>query len=433
MWFCRLNFEAQNHLSILIGLYDRIKKAHPAVFIFSRSPALVPIIISIVVVCFLLLLFSRPRRRDGLVPNGGSRLKNAAAIAMVKSGAKAKDKPEWQSSAPAEARVPVPEGIEVKDYNDSFVFQGADGAGNVLLTRLGFRDAGEIAEVWFWGAFGGRRFANGERFVTGRADADQSLISSSGLTYERMEDGVWRISYEGLLEGRPSKVDLTWTADGPLYCSADCMDARGMGLAMAEMPWSREYFERIRSEKQVRIEQGGRLTGAVDIDGETIGIDMRGVRDHSWGKRNWNFINRYIWTVLALDEEVPIAGVKARYAAIHAVDYGDSFKRLASGWIAGEGGVLPVNGVVDPMDVGNDGIIPAKFNLDFSVTESGRCVLEVDRRQPEMPWLMNNNRFEVNEAYCSVVLNGVKGNGLAEFGYSAGLGYHRPFETEKEE
>ena len=387
------------------------------------------IIISVVVLCLVFVLLSRPRRRDGLVPEGGSRIKNALAIAMVKSGGR--NKPEWQSAAPADARVPVPEGVGVKDYNDSFVFQGADADGNVFLTRLGFRDGGENVEIWFWGAFGGRRFVNDDQFITGLGDADQTTVSAPHLSYERIGEGEWRIRFDGTLDGKAAKADLTWKADAPMYCSADHMDAKSMALAMAEMPWSREYFDRIGSEKQVRIEQGGSLTGSIDAGGEAIPVKMIGVRDHSWGKRDWQFLNRYIWTVLAMDEPVEIAGIKVRYLAIYAVDYGDSFKRLSSGWIAGDGGVLPVTHTVDLMDVGNDGVIPEKFNLDFRVPGSGKCVMEVDRRQPEVPWMLAGGRFEVNEAYCSVVLNGTRGYGCAEFGYAGGRGYGRPFETEE--
>ncbi len=384
------------------------------------------IFISILVVCIVLLLFSRPRRRDGLAPEGGSRLKNALAILMVKSGVKSR--PEWQSVSLADGRVPTPEGLEEVNYNDSFVFQGADAQGNVLLTRLGFRGGGKEAEVWMWGVFGGERFANDDRFVKLTSDANSEEIAAAGLRFELVTEGEWRLTYNGTLNGKPADVNLNWKADAAMYCSADHMDPRGTALAMAEMPWSREYFQRIRSEKQVRIEQGGILTGTFKVDGHSFDVNMRGVRDHSWGKRDWTFLNRYLWTVLALDEEMEIAGIRVKYLAVSPVDYGDSFKRLASGWIAGDRDVLPVSFATDLMEIGGDGSIPEKFAIKFRVPGSKLLTLEVERRQPEMPWMVQGDGFEINEAWCVISLNGVKGVGLSEFGYAADRGYSRPFE-----
>ncbi|MCK5249499.1 MAG: hypothetical protein KAJ98_06000 [Spirochaetaceae bacterium] len=385
---------------------------------------------SILIVCIVLIVFSRPRRRDGLAPEGGSRIKNVLAAALVKSGAKRR--PDWQSASLADGRVPVPEAVEEENYNDSFVFQGAGADGSVLLTRLGFRSGGKEAEVWFWGVFDGERYANDERIVELTSDADPSEIAAAGLKYELIAEGEWRLTYNGTLNGTPSEVSLIWKADAAMYCSADHMDTRGTARAMAEMPWSREYFERIRSEKQVRIEQGGILTGTVRVGGRSFDIGMRGIRDHSWGKRDWTYLNRYLWTVIALDEETEIAGLKVTYLAVSPVDYGDSFKRLASGWVAGPDGVLPVSFATDLMEVGGDGTVPGKFTLQFRVPGSKVLTLEVDRRQPEIPWLMQNGEFEVNEAWCGITLDGVKGVGLSEFGYAADRGYDRPFERERE-
>jgi hypothetical protein len=384
------------------------------------------IFLSVLVVCIVLLAFSHPRRRDGLVPEGGTRVKNVIAFLMVKAGARRR--PEWQSAEPADHRVPVPDGVEKEHYNDSFVFQGADSRGNVLLTRLGFRGGNREAELWFWGVFDGYRYANDQHQAGLSVDADPAAISAAGLTYEHRGNGEWHIRYRGPLNGAPAEADLTWKADAAMYCSAEHMDLKGTSRAMAEMLWSKEYFKRIRSEKQVRIEQGGLLTGTVKTTDQVFHVNMRGIRDHSWGKRDWTFLNRYLWTVLALDEEIEIAGMKVTYLAVSPVDYGDSFKRLASGWIAGPGGVKPVSYSTDLMEIGGDGLIPERFTLKFRVPGSPVLELEVDRRQPEMPWYVQNGGFEINEAWCRVTLNGVKGYGLSEFGYASNRGYNRPME-----
>jgi hypothetical protein len=370
---------------------------------------MVPIVLSIIVVCCLLIVFSRPRRRDGLAPEGGSRIKNLLAVAMVKSGVKRR--PDWQSISLADSRVPVPEGVDESQYNDSFVFHGSDEKGNTILTRLGFRGGGRGAEVWFWGVFGGKRFANDTRHIALPADADPRAVEAAGLRYERVAEGTWRITFSGTFDGADASVDLTWSADAAMYCSADHMDAKSTALAMAEMPWSREYFERISSEKQIRIEQGGFLKGQLTAGDEVFNVDMRGIRDHSWGKRDWTFLNRYTWNVLALDEPMDVLGIGVKYLAVSLVDYGDSFRRLASGWLAGDEGVLPVSFATDLMEIGGDGVIPERFTVKFRVPGSPVMTLEMDRRQPEMPWMVQEGHFEVNEAWCGITLDGRGGYG----------------------
>ena len=387
---------------------------------------MVPIIIGVLAASVVLVLFSRPRSRQGLAPEGGSRLKNAAALLLTKAGPRNLE--DWRTIDNCDNRVPVPEGVEEANYNDSFVFQGADAGGNIFLTRLGFRNAGREVEVWFWGSDGGERYANDERFIARDSDPDPDGISAGGLTYEKLEDGVWKISFAGSINGQEGRGELIWKADAAMYFSPVHMDPRSTARAMAEMPWSRDYFESLRSENAVRIEQGGRLRGEISFGGRTVKLEMKGIRDHSWGKRDWNFITRYMWTILSLEQPTEICGVEARYLAISPVDYGDNFKRMATGWIAGSDEVKPVAYITDMAHIGNDGVIPGRFELKFRSPDARPVTIDVERRQPEMPWIVFDGRFEVNEAWCGVKVNGTRAYGVAEFGYSADRGYNRPFE-----
>jgi len=44
-----------------------------------------------------------------------------------------------------------------------------------------------------------------------------------------------------------------------------------------------------------RTEQTGRMTGVLDIDGRVIRFDTTGVRDHSWGTRDWQVPQHWKW------------------------------------------------------------------------------------------------------------------------------------------
>ena len=388
---------------------------------------IVVVIIVILAAVFLFMLFSNPAHNSDLVPQGGKRIKNMLSFLMVKSGIK--HLPEWQTVKNADNRLEIPEGVDKEQFNDSFVFQGSDNSGNVFLARIGFRGGGKEAEVWFWGVFDGKKYVNDTRLVKFN-EPDLSGMSAGGLEFIKTGSNTWQIKYNGTLNGNPAEVKLNWTNKSAIYSSAENMSIKSTALAMAEMPWSREYFEKLRSEKQARIEQGGIVSGTVKADGKEYTLNMKGIRDHGWGKRNWSYINRYIWIIVSLNREIEIAGEKINYLVISPVDYGETFKRLASGWLGGKDTILPVDSTTDLALIGEDGVIPEKFNIQFEVPGSDVLTMSVVRKAPEMPWIVQNGAFEVNEAWCAVEINGVKGTGLAEFGYAAGRGYNRPFETE---
>jgi len=44
-----------------------------------------------------------------------------------------------------------------------------------------------------------------------------------------------------------------------------------------------------------RTEQTGRMTGTLELDGRTIRFDTTGVRDHSWGTRDWQIPQHWKW------------------------------------------------------------------------------------------------------------------------------------------
>ena len=127
-------------------------------------------------------------------------------------------------------------------------------------------------------------------------------ISAGGLRYQYQPgDDAWRITYQGSLDdAQHCTVDLIYRPTTRIYLSSEHMDPVSTGKAMAEMPWSRAYFEQLKSERQVRMEQGGTIRGTVVVDGTEHAIDLQAFRDHSWGKRNWSFLNRYIWNILSL-------------------------------------------------------------------------------------------------------------------------------------
>jgi hypothetical protein len=250
----------------------------------------------------------------------------------------------------------------------------------------------------------------------------ENSLSGGGLTYECLSrtDGTWRIAYDGNLlpDNVPCKMDVAYTPVSDMYHSGKHMSLTGFAKAMSEMKWSREYFNNLRSENQCRIEQGGNMTGSLVLNGKKKVLNMKSIRDHSWGKRTWAFINRYIWTVLSFDAPLPLKAGQAEYMVYSIADYGTTFKNVVTGWIAGKDFVLPIRAASDLRPLADDGNIPEEFTLYCRPRGEKGFSIKVNRKPPQHTWFMQNKTFRVCEAWCSVEINGITGIGMSELGWS---------------
>ncbi len=367
-------------------------------------------------------------RAPNIRPVGGAPWKNLAAWAIIKGGSALRQNQIGLSRA--NHRIPPAPGQDVTDYNDSFVFEGSDGEGNLVMTRIGFREGGDRAEMWLWMVLDGKKYW----IPVDRADVDPTerrSVSAGELTYLCTDDAwdAWRITYEGPIDpsGEPCVVDLSYSRESAMYHSGEHMNAMTFAKSMAEMPWSKKYFERLGSENQCRIEQGGRLRGTITVGDKTHDLDILSIRDHSWGKRRWTFINRYIWNLVSLEEDLWIDGEPYRYLVCSTVDYGTTFKHLVTGWIAGPRSVRPIVAASDMAPLGGDGKIPREFIVELRPEGGPMLTMEMERSEIEHSWFCQGGRFEICEAHCVATIGGIRGHGMSEFGFSADADFGHRF------
>jgi len=83
---------------------------------------------------------------------------------------------------------------------------------------------------------------------------------------------------------RALRLELVHDAVGPMYGSAGSHDE--------EKRPSEEQFARAHYEQHMHV------VGAVEVEDERFEIDGFGLRDHSWGPRFWQAIERYEWLTM---------------------------------------------------------------------------------------------------------------------------------------
>ena len=175
-------------------------------------------------------------------------------------------------------------------WSESYYFNFVDPTSQIaMFTRMGFRPGDGWADGLHAVYLGGDRVA----FTYGRRDIGRDLaayddaLSVGGLTLTCLEPfGRWRVSYDGpaqdiadaaiLLERRKARP-TDWFAPANLRMDIDF-------TALAKPHYAANGV-------RGHFEQTGRAAGTIELQGsrgrETFRVDGFGVRDKSWGPRDW--------------------------------------------------------------------------------------------------------------------------------------------------
>ena len=169
------------------------------------------------------------------------------------------------------------------EWQESFFFSWFDaGADAMGLARIGYRPSNHTADALLYTMRNGRVEGGYAKLHTRYAGIpDPSRLRVGALEFQMSEPmSKWRL----LLRGR-NEVDLTWTAlHAPFDFHADAP------------PWL--YLP--SGVADAHMEQSGRITGSVKINGATYAVDGLGQRDKSWGIRRWSSIEGWDWITVLL-------------------------------------------------------------------------------------------------------------------------------------
>ena len=173
----------------------------------------------------------------------------------------------------------------------------------------------------------------------GRYEDHVDHLPVAGLAYApRAPLGAWDVTFDGRLNDAGAGVagdadamapvgtaptatvdvsyTLTFTPDQPAYLYAENPEWDGL-------------FDG-------HLDEVGRVTGTLTIDGKTYDIDGRGSKDHSWGVRDWARPKGWRWADLMFDDGGPQASLwRATF---------DGTRWLQDGAIYADGAAFPLDG-----------------------------------------------------------------------------------------
>jgi hypothetical protein len=215
-------------------------------------------------------------------------------------------------------------------WSDSFYFGGGDARRRTAFyTRIGRRpNEGRVeAAIGIW--LPDARFALGfARAETTGADA-AAPIAAGGLRYEPLVHGaVWRLHVGGAARVYARPEDL---ADPDA-----AFEAVALGGTLTFTGWVAPFHFSGGLTEQVaarHYEQPGSVSGVLTVGGTRLPLAGAGMRDHSWGVRDWQGVPYWRWLGLLVDPDT--------FVLLNTVGTGDGGETA--------GGCLMQDGVLEPV------------------------------------------------------------------------------------
>ncbi len=167
-------------------------------------------------------------------------------------------------------------------------------------------------------------------------------------------------------------------------------------------------LKQFRYLQQVHYEQAGKVNGTVEIGGKMSPIrDYQVVRDHSFGPREWDNFDRYVWTIIVLENGAVYHTSLIRYPFL---------KELRAGFAIENGKTVSLLSSTSMDALPVTGSTPEAFKMQTQYTDGSKRNIEC-RLDFVVPYYFKGD-FNVNEGFSDFTVDGVRGKGIAEFAFN---------------
>ncbi|XP_019761870.1 uncharacterized protein LOC109538883 isoform X2 [Dendroctonus ponderosae] len=229
----------------------------------------------------------------------------------------------------------------------------------------------------------------------------------------------WDVAYNGQMrsDGKLVQVEMQekWVSDMPWFLYELELPAKMLARSIAREPWSEQLFETLKEANQTHYEQMGFMEGTLKVDGKEVPLKLDSFRDHSYGKRNWSLMHRYIYQMFYLENQTRIV-----LGLISQPSTGSHYEM---------GYVVHANGKIDPIiscdlrlwQQGESGLPTDELCFTF---EAGEHIYECKSKYHKTVahFVGNNEQVKMYERFGGCEVNGVKGQVISEWNYNATSG-----------
>lgn len=323
--------------------------------------------------------------------------------------------------------------------NNSYYFSGHDLQGNSLIFRLGKRSGGRN-EVWFAVKdIDGNAYFNSSQFFYSNPinQINNNCISALATCIETGKK--WAFSFSGKVSEASLKgakkdkitgneIDLSFdgifTASNKIFEFSRHMDTAPLAKSLASEKWSKKFLVELKENHQVHYEQTGEIKGLLILNGRKRNIKLSAIRDHSYGKRDWNYMDRHIWLMALMENGQALNLSMVRYPAVKELQSGylTSGDRngnfdIGTDTAVSKNRVICIESATQMDEIECTGAVPEKFDYSVKFTD-GNCFKVSCCKELEFIFPFNDGVYTIHEGIGSFAFNGIKGRGIIEFGFN---------------
>jgi hypothetical protein len=266
-----------------------------------------------------------------------------------------------------------------------------------VFTRLGRRV--NVEETWFVVYLDGKLYSLKQEFYP---------QGQSPIVVEKTGED-WAIAYQGTLNDhgdiffqakfvvKQSPVDFT-----------SHMPAARMVTGMANEKWSKAFFEELQNiSGQCHYEQEGVLEGRMTLNGRTIDFRLPCVRDHSFGKRDWNYMNNHLW-LMAVAPDYQFNYSLVSYPVMSVLEVGH---------FRDEMGVHCMRQADLDFHEISKGTVPQELSLNVML-DNGQKINVLSKKLAGLTYHFQDGQYILHENIAEYTIDGKTCRGILEIGFN---------------
>lgn len=281
--------------------------------------------------------------------------------------------------------------------NNSYYFS-AHNEEMSFFARLGKRV--HVEETWFVVYMDGKLYSLSQ---------ESFPIGQSPLHVKRSGDN-WTLSYHGILnESDEASFQATFVGNQkPIDFTSD-MPVERMAAGIANEKWDKSFFNQLQNVSgQCHYEQEGVLEGQLTLNGKTMDFRLPCVRDHSFGKRDWNYMNNHLW-LMAVSSTRQFNYSLVSYPVMSALEVGN---------YRDETGLhLMLQADMDFHQL-NRGEVPLKLAFHVKLDDSRTIAVEA-KVLAGRTYHFQDNQYTLHENIAEFTIGGTICRGILEIGFNA--------------
>lgn len=287
-------------------------------------------------------------------------------------------------------------GVDDPWINNSYYFSAHDEKMSVF-TRLGRRVNAE--ETWFAVYLDGKLYSLKQEFFP---------QGQSPIVVEKAGED-WTIAYRGTLNDHDDiLVQAKFVAKQSPVDFTSHMPAARMATGMANEKWSKAFFEELQNiSGQCHYEQEGVLEGRMTLNGRTIDFQLPCVRDHSFGKRDWNYMNNHLW-LMAVAPDYQFNYSLVSYPVMSVLEVGH---------FRDEMGIHCMRQADLDFHEISKGTVPQELSLNVML-DNGQKINVLSKKLAGLTYHFQDGQYILHENIAEFTIDGKTGRGILEIGFN---------------